>query len=73
MPEKLNNDDLDQVAGGDTMGQRYAYYTVVNGDNLVRIAHYFRSNIQAVMDLNPIITDRNYLRPGWVLKIPDNR
>ena len=46
---------------------------MVHGDNLTRIAHYFKTSIQAIMDLNPIITDRNFIRTGWVLKVPDNR
>ena len=68
---QLTDDALEQVDGGS--GQRYAYYTVVHGDNLTRIAHYFKTSIQAILDLNPIITDRNYVRTGWVLKVPDNR
>lgn len=68
---QLNDTELEGVDGG--RGQRYAYYTVVHGDNLTRIAHYFKTSIQAIMDLNPIITDRNFIRTGWVLKVPDNR
>lgn len=71
MSNELNDSELSEVSGG--RGQRYAYYTVVHGDNLTRIAHYFKTSIQAIMDLNPIITDRNFTRPGWVLKVPDNR
>ena len=67
----LTDAQLDGVDGGH--GQRFAYYTVVHGDNLTRIAHYFRTSIQAIMDYNPIITDRNFIRTGWVLKVPDNR
>ena len=68
---QLNDAELEGVDGGS--GQRYAYYTVVHGDNLTRIAHYFKTSIQAIVDLNPIITDRNFIRTGWVLKVPDNR
>lgn len=68
---QINDADLEGVDGG--RGQRYAYYTVVHGDNLTRIAHYFKTSIQAIVDLNPIITDRNFIRTGWVLKVPDNR
>ena len=68
---QLNDAELEGVDGG--RGQRYAYYTVVHGDNLTRIAHYFKTTIQAIMDLNPIITDRNFIRTGWVLKVPGNR
>ena len=32
---QLNDAELEQVDGG--RGQRYAYYTVVHGDNLTRI------------------------------------
>ena len=68
---QLGDAELEQVDGG--RGQRYAYYTVVHGDNLTRIAHYFKTTIQAIVDINPIITDRNFIRTGWVLKVPDNR
>jgi hypothetical protein len=71
MSDQINDSELDQVAGGSR--QRYAYYTVVHGDNIARIAHYFKTIIQAILDLNPIIADRNYLRSGWVHKISDNR
>lgn len=68
---QLDDAQLEGVDGG--RGQRYAYYTVVHGDNLSRISHYFKTTIQAILDLNPIITDRNFIRTGWVLKVPDNR
>ncbi len=80
MLDHLDDSQLDLVSGGDNGsssatggGQRYAYYTVVHGDNLTRVAHYFKTSIQDIMDLNPIITDRNFIRTGWVLKVPDNR
>lgn len=71
MSIELNESQLTDVSGGS--GQRYAYYTVADGDNLTRVAHYFKSSIQAIMELNPIITDRNFIRVGWILKVPDNR
>ncbi|MEN6384452.1 MAG: LysM domain-containing protein [Phycisphaerales bacterium] len=71
MSNQLNDSELSEVSGGG--GQRYAYYTVVHGDNLTRIAHYFKTSIQAILDLNPNITDRYFIRTGWVLKVPDNR
>lgn len=71
MSNELNDSELSEVSGGS--GQRYAYYTVVHGDNLTRIAHYFKTSIQAIMALNPIITDHTFVRTGWVLKVPDNR
>ncbi len=71
MSNKLNDSELNEVSGGD--GQRYAYYTVVHHDDLTRIAHYFKTTPQAIIDLNPIITDEFSLRTGWVLKVPDNR
>ncbi|MEN6418581.1 MAG: LysM domain-containing protein [Clostridiaceae bacterium] len=71
MSDELNESQLNEVSGG--QGQRFAYYTVVHGDNLTRIAHYFKTSIQAIVDYNPIITDRNFIRTGWVLKVPDNR
>ncbi len=72
MFKELNEESLSDVSGG-SCGQRYAYYTVLHGDNLTRIAHYFKTTREAIVDLNPIIVDSNFIKSGWVLKVPDNR
>ena len=73
MSEKLNNDDLDQVTGGDTIRIKFAYYTTEVGDSIVWLAHYYKTTEQAILEYNPIITNHHYLGSGWILKIPDNR
>ena len=68
---ELNESQLNEVSGGS--GQHYGIYTVVEGDDLSRIARIYRTSIMAIMELNPIITDRYSIVVGWVLKVPDNR
>ena len=68
----ISNEELEEVAGGKS-AQRYVQYVVVKGDNLTRIAKKFKTTIAAIMKKNPIITDKNLIRVGWVLTVPDNR
>ena len=69
----LNDEELDNVDGGARSSGRIVNYTVIKGDTLEKLAHRFRTTINAILSLNPIITDRNLIRIGWVLRIPDNR
>ncbi|MEN6315550.1 MAG: LysM domain-containing protein [Clostridiaceae bacterium] len=75
MEREMNETELGQVSGG-TGGegrQNYTFYTVQRGDTLPRISYRFRTTVDAIISLNPIITNRNFLRAGWVLRLPDNR
>ena len=70
----LTEDELAEVGGGAaTSGGRFIEYTVVTGDNLTRIAKRYKTTISDIMALNPIIKNRNLIRVGWVLLVPDNR
>ena len=68
----LTDEQLELVDGGATK-QRYIDYTVRVGDTLHRLAKKFKTTVEAIMRLNPIIKDRNLIRVGWNLTIPDNR
>ena len=72
---ELTDVELSQAAGGANVSDntRYVEYTVVRGDNLTRIAKHFKTTISTIMSLNPIIKNRNFIRTGWVLLVPDNR
>ena len=71
----LTEEELAQIDGGNAaaIGGKYIEHTVVRGDNLTRLAHTYKTTINTIMSLNPIITNRNLIRIGWVLLIPDNR
>lgn len=75
MEREMNETELGQVSGGvgGAGRQNYTSYTVVHGDTLPRLAYRYRTTIDAIMVLNPIIPNRNFIRTGWVLRIPDNR
>lgn len=68
----IDDDCLEKVTGG-TVSGKYIQYTVQRGDNLTKIASRYCTSIPAIMALNPIIIDRNFIKPGWTLKVPDNR
>ena len=72
---QLTDEELAQADGGANVNgtTKYVEYTVVRGDNLTRIAHHFKTTIATIMALNPIIKNRNFIRTGWVLLVPDNR
>ncbi len=74
MEGRMNETELEQVSGGaDGEGwQNCTLYTVQRGDTLPRIAYRYRTTVDEIMVLNPIITDRSFLRIGWILRIPDN-
>lgn len=46
-------------------------YPVKNGDTLGDIAQQNGTTTAEIQALNPIITDPDYIKPGWELKLPD--
>ena len=48
-------------------------YTVKPGDTLSKIAKTYNTTVPAILALNPSIKDPNLIRPGMVIKVPDNR
>lgn len=68
--EELLEEELSYVAGGRTVARKTTIlYKVVKGDNLTKIAKRFHTTIKDIMELNPIIKDRNFIKVDWVLKI----
>ena len=45
-------------------------YTVVAGDTLAGVARRFNTTVNEIVAINPIITNPNLIRVGWVLNIP---
>ena len=69
----LSPEELENAAGGYDEYGGYIRHTVVRGDTLSGLAQRYRTSIDAIMRLNPIITNRDLIKVGWVLLIPDNR
>lgn len=65
---ELNPKELDVVSGG--AGADYIIHTVQLHDTLGKIAKRYQTTVQAIMALNPIITNPDRIQPGWSLKIP---
>jgi len=59
--------DASQIPAGCTVHQ------ITATDNLTRIAAFYKTTIKAIMDRNPSIKDKNLLRTGYFLIVPDNR
>ena len=47
-------------------------YTVQEGDTLSYIAQRFGMPIAGMQGLNPFINNPNYIRKGWVLRVPES-
>ena len=45
------------------------YYTVVRGDTLSKIAKRFGTNVQALLRLNPAITNPNKIYVGQKIRV----
>ena len=59
--------DSSQIPAGCTIHQ------ITATDNLTRIAAKYKTTIKAIMDRNPSIKDKNLIRTGYWLIVPDNR
>lgn len=69
----LSEEELEQVDGGAGKNTKIVEYTVKHGDTLIRIANHYRTSVSAIMRLNAIIKDKNFIVSGWVLRVYDNR
>ncbi|KAK3160994.1 hypothetical protein QOZ80_1BG0070200 [Eleusine coracana subsp. coracana] len=45
-------------------------YAVQEGDTLSNIASLFRSSSQDILNLNPSLTNPDFIKPGWILFVP---
>ena len=45
-------------------------YTVKKGDTLWDIGRRFGTTVDAIMEANPWIKNRDHIEPGWVITIP---
>ncbi|GJM94200.1 hypothetical protein PR202_ga10824 [Eleusine coracana subsp. coracana] len=45
-------------------------YAVQEGDTLSNIASLFRTSSQDILNLNPSLTNPDFIKPGWILFVP---
>jgi GH25 family lysozyme M1 (1,4-beta-N-acetylmuramidase) len=58
------------VTPPDSNSGTFISYTVKSGDTLYGIALKYHTTVDAIVAVNPQITNRNIIGLGWVLKIP---
>ncbi|GEM_PF-4148285 len=48
----------------------YIVHVVQPGETLIRIARQYDTTVEAILELNPEITDPNFIREGQEIKVP---
>lgn len=48
-------------------------HTVKSGESLKVIAKRYGVSVDAILSINPRITNRDYIQAGWVLAIPEDK
>ncbi|MDQ7029846.1 MAG: LysM peptidoglycan-binding domain-containing protein [Ardenticatenia bacterium] len=48
----------------------YIIHVVQPGETLIRIARQYETTVEAILELNPEITDPNFIREGQEIKVP---
>ena len=74
---ELNLNEMEEIAGGNG-GSRtelpakkgFKVYKIVSGDNLTRIAKKFNTTVNYLMEINPAITDKDFIRTGFYMYVP---
>ncbi len=74
---ELNLNEMEAVTGGDggykyrpQEKKGYFIYQIEPGDNLTKIAKKFNTTVNKIMAANPSITDKNFIRSGFYIYIP---
>lgn len=84
---ELNVEELEEVTGGKNKGyvpaggspnplppkSGYAVHKIGVKDTLIRIAERYHTTVNAIMAANPSIKDKNLIRTGYYLYVPDHR
>ena len=69
MAELLNDQELEQVNGGQYSGPVFRY-TIQRGECLSVIAQRYHTTVAVLMELNPYITNPNKIYEGKTLLVP---
>ena len=75
---ELNMNEMEMVNGGKGGSPTilppklgFIVYKIIAGDNLTRIAKKFNTTVSYLMEINPTITDKNFIRTGYYIYVPD--
>ena len=72
--KKVSDEEMEDAVGAGANGPYWwdgnaMYYRVVFNDTLSEIAMRFGTSMYSIMGLNPIITNPDFIKEGWVLRI----
>ena len=48
-----------------------SYYQIEKGDSLSKNDKKFNTTVSYLMEINPTITDKNFIRTGYYIYVPD--
>lgn len=75
---ELNLNEMEEISGGAGGSRKvlpavagFRVYKIVPGDNLTKIARRNKTTVKRLMEINPDITNRNFIRSGFYMYIPD--
>ena len=76
---ELNLNDLEYVIGGNggsptvlPAKKGFRVYQILGGDNLTKIAKKFNTTVNFLFNNNDTITDKNFVRAGFYMYVPEN-
>ncbi len=79
---ELNMEEMDEVSGGKRVagGSKnplapkagYVVYQILPNDNLTKIATKYHTTVAKIMSANPSIKDKNLIRAGFYIYVPQN-
>ena len=72
--KKVSDEQMEYAVGAGANGPYWwdgnvMYYRVVFNDTLSEIAMRFGTSMYSIMGMNPIITNPDFIKEGWVLRI----
>lgn len=75
--KELNLNEMEEAVGGNggsptplPLKDGYKVYRIADGDNLTRIAKRFNTTVPYLMQINPAITNKNFIRAGYYMYVP---
>ena len=77
---ELNLNEMEEISGGAGGSKTplppkagFDVYKIQSGDNLTRIAKKFNTTVDYLFAINPDITNKNFIRAGYYMYVPQTK